>query len=310
MLHPTRVRRARAGFTLIELLVVIAIIAILIGLLLPAVQKVRSAAARASCTNNLSQLGKAAHNYESANGALPPGHTINAAGPIMRLLPFIEQDNIGNQLTAGITSTTTYWFNVTGTGPANNKIKTLQCPAAPSDGSNATWAAVLIAYGTPGVDFTPLWGSPNFHVGFTGTTAANIGKTNYLGVAGDWRYGSGYYGAFYYNRTMKIGNISDGSSNTFLFGEVCGGNFGAPGGTYYSAWTVTPLFTAFGVADKGPSDPYSAAEFGSAHDGVINFCYGDGSVRPLTNPAQYNGSMFPVFAALGGVSDGQVITFQ
>src|SRR5262245_50619796 len=106
-------RSSRRGFTLIELLVVIAIIAILIGLLLPAVQKVREAAARTTCINNLHQLGLACHNYASSLGVFPPGSVVspnttnpmaaNTAGPpvdgpyvggLAFLLPYIEQDNI------------------------------------------------------------------------------------------------------------------------------------------------------------------------------------------------------------------------
>jgi prepilin-type N-terminal cleavage/methylation domain-containing protein/prepilin-type processing-associated H-X9-DG protein len=308
----THASRTHTGFTLIELLVVIAIIAILIGLLLPAVQKVREAAARMSCTNNIKQLALAAHNYQSANGAMPPGHDINAAGPIARLLPYMEQDNIARLMTLNITNNY-WWANGGNVTAVQNQIKGLRCPSAPMDGSSAQWACLLIAYGSAGVDYTSLWTGGNNHVGTTGypCSPAAIGKTNYLGVAGDWRYGSGYNGAFYYNRPTKIENISDGSSNTFMFGEIAGGNFGATGqNSYFASWICTPLFTAFGVAAQGPSDPYSGALFGSGHTNVINFAYCDGSVRPLTNPGQYNGSAFGVFAALGGVSDGQVIAFN
>ncbi len=311
----TRVRftHARWGFTLIELLVVIAIIAILIGLLLPAVQKVRSAAARTSCTNNMKQLALAAHGHENANGTLPPGHNIGAVGPIMRLLPYIEQDNIARQLT--LDNTTNYWWGVGNNlavvaDPTKNQIKTLKCPSA-QDGSSATWACVLIAYGTGGTDFTSFWGSPNYHVGFSGTTAAALGKTNYLGVAGDWRFGNGYWGTFYYNRALPLVKIADGTSNTFMFGEIAGGNFGATGqNSYYVAWTSTALYTAFGVEAGGPAGPYSGALFSSGHENLINFAFADGSVRPLTNPAQYNGASFALFAALGGTGDGQVVRFD
>jgi len=157
-------RRTRSGFTLIELLVVIAIIAVLIGLLLPAVQKVREAAARMSCSNNLKQLALAAHNYESTNSKLPSGfigpvNPLDTVGPatghgsqvgvLVMLLPYIEQDNLYRQMSPAYVTPNgsmtddnntnvnmAYWFD----NPypptllytlGKTKVKTFLCPSSP-----------------------------------------------------------------------------------------------------------------------------------------------------------------------------------
>jgi prepilin-type N-terminal cleavage/methylation domain-containing protein/prepilin-type processing-associated H-X9-DG protein len=210
--------RCKRGFTLIELLVVIAIIAVLVGLLLPAVQKVRESANKMSCSNNLKQIALAAMNYESAQGTLPPGYiSINDqlcppnwggwpyqlgasnVSVLGFLLPYFEQAVVYNQLVSPVAkinlwdlaqpynSNEGWWNSGIDVSLASARFKVLECPSGnlySATGSANELAGPLFQI-TPGSCSTgTLGGSGSCTVQVGGFGARGLGLTNYLGVAG------------------------------------------------------------------------------------------------------------------------------
>jgi prepilin-type N-terminal cleavage/methylation domain-containing protein/prepilin-type processing-associated H-X9-DG protein len=290
--------RPRSAFTLVELLVVIAIVAVLIGLLLPAVQKVRAAAARMQCGNHLKQIGLGLHSYHDAHGKLPPAHCQdpssishyrNRPGPpdnwfyiswMARILPYVEQGNVHYHIRPGEWA----WWHpetpVPGLGYLNSvRMGLYRCPSDP------TKPTALVS-------------------GYPGEPEQEVALTSYLGVNGSDQFR--FDGLLHVNSRVKLTDVTDGTSNTLLVGErppVYGGFVGwwfAGSGWYpwFGAADVV-LGSNERIAVNGASTPDGKAShyqpgrlgdpndfddphawhFWSLHPGGSNFLFADGAVR-------------------------------
>jgi prepilin-type N-terminal cleavage/methylation domain-containing protein/prepilin-type processing-associated H-X9-DG protein len=286
---------SRPAFTLIELLVVIAIIAVLIGLLVPAVQLVRETAARLQCKNNLKQIGLALHNSHDTNHNFPPGYQTfvdannNDLGPGWGwgafLLPFLEQDTLYRQIR----------FDLDIKDPLNAGVRThvLSIYVCPSEQKTGTFT-VVDGNGSPLVDVA---------------RGSYVAMNGVLGVSSDAFDNNG---AFLRNSQMRIADITDGLSNTLFVGERCtnmssttwvGAVTGGvvPAQRYpdqvsqlANAEGAPALVLAHGSRTHIPNDQlvFDADATSSFHLKGVNFLFGDGSVHSIgttIDPAIYEG---------------------
>ncbi|MCZ2340303.1 MAG: DUF1559 domain-containing protein [Bacteroidales bacterium] len=311
MASPIHVRaiRQRSAFTLIELLVVIAIIAILIGLLLPAVQKVREASARTKCQNNMKQIGLGLHGYHDSHGALPPATQGEPSGNIKPgaapngawawstfILPFLEQSAIYNQL---------------------NPEKTTIPPTQPSTGTTGVQTPIPV-YICP--SNTPPKTNSNRGYHATSNYAAVLGPAPGTGTSFTFaQFSTNATGCMVANKTNTLLNITDGTSNTVAVGERFLGKVGTTtynggiwSGVYEDGRVAAIMWYLSGstaaihndhriLADNG-ANPWG---FASQHNGSANFTFADGSVRPVQSSVDRTIQVY-----LGSRNDGIPFTLD
>lgn len=310
----------RRGFTLIELLVVIGVIAILIGLLLPAVQKVREAAARATCTNNLKQMGVALHAYHDTNKRLPPSRISDLHGTwAVLILPFLEQDAVYKAWdldniyyfqspTARLAQIPVYFC------PSRRTIDTDPTSSIKGDEDDENGNPVGLA-NVPGAlgDYAVSNGSDNCD------GADCIGSNpleHYYGIH-NGAFCSDYAQDFTPLPKISFKSVLDGLSNTIFIGEkhVLLGHFGegkflvyVPSGQDGSIYNgdypmnfCRPAGPSYPIA-QSPLDDNVDAGFGSYHPGICQFLFGDGSVHALSNQTDPE-----IMGLLANIADGRPV---
>lgn len=318
----------RAGLTLIEVLVAVACITFLIGLAIPAAQKVRESANRAACVNNMKQIGTALLAFEQTQRLLPPGclgqgppdlggmpdFGVQNVGWLVRLLPHLDQNQMWEKFWTGVP---TNYLNVdaiaapwwTLTGPnliAQQRLRVFLCPADNASNSQHTYRAMQICrfpipedpYSFGLVADYAWWNTPNY------------GRTNYVGVAGYAGAGNGHpeldklVGIFANRVQVRLDRVSetDGTSNTLAFGEYLG--YRATGNEFTATWMgVGQMPVTWGISS---TPKYEWYQFGSRHPGLVNFCFADGSVKSLRAgffPWDSDSALINTYYALAGHSD-------
>ncbi|NBO91864.1 MAG: DUF1559 domain-containing protein [Planctomycetia bacterium] len=314
-------RSFRSAFTLIELLVVIAIIAILVGLLLPAVQKVRDAASRMQCSNNLKQLGLALHGFHDVYGAFPPsGYTRigpgNPAGKYVGwrplTLPFIEQTNLNRLYDFNLN----WWEGNNLTQAASTPVKTFQCPSAPLRSvSSAVAKSPRPALG--GLAFTLATTDYEAIMGVQPTSAA-------IAAIGPNLYNSfNRFAVLHRDSSTRFVDITDGTSTTLAVLEAGGRPVVYRNRTAFTllandqgiCWTdsegpfsldgsssdgslegADPTICTFAINRRNDNEPYSF------HTGGCNVLFADGHVQFIAD-----GVALQTFAALCTRSGGEII---